>query len=186
MISGPDEFQYFLNLVSGVIVGMFVVQLLVVGALSNIQSYTIGWYYSQIFTFFSNLGLIFSVADSLISYEKYSRLSLHHHPDTVKFQSMFIISVITSVFFFLGWCFLLILPFFVLNMAFKDSSTISSTDVNIYQAATLIDGALFTIYFVLSPFIGKENYVYDSYEMMYSDDDIYAPEPDAIEMTAFA
>ena len=71
-------------------------------------------------------------------------------------------------------------------MAFKDSSTISTTDVNIYQAATLIDGALFTIYFVLSPFIGKENYVYDSYEMMYSDDDIYAPEPDAIEMTAFA
>jgi len=56
----------------------------------------------------------------------------------------------------------------------------------IYEGTTLLNGAIYTVFFIISPFIGKENYVYDSYEMMYSDDDIYAPEPDAIEMTAFA
>jgi hypothetical protein len=70
-------------------------------------------------------------------------------------------------------------------MSFKNVNDISSSDLNLYQAITLIVGSVFTLYFILTPFIKKDDYVFDSYELLYSDDDLYAPEPDAIEMTAY-
>ena len=70
-------------------------------------------------------------------------------------------------------------------MSFKNVNDISSSDLTLYQAVTLIVGSVFTLYFILTPFIKKDDYVFDSYELLYSDDDLYAPEPDAIEMTAY-
>lgn len=130
--------------------------------------------------------MVFSIAETLITYDKYDRLSFHHHQDTVKFQGYFIISLITSAIFMVCWALMIMLPFAVLSMAYKAQSNITSSDLLLYQIVTLVVGAIFTLYFVLTPFLKRDDYVYDSYEMLYSDDDLYAPEPDAIEMTAFA
>lgn len=45
----------FLNLCSGVIVGMFVVQVMIITSLTDFQSYSISLYFSQVFTLFVNL-----------------------------------------------------------------------------------------------------------------------------------
>lgn len=176
----------YLNLCSGVLVGMFVVQLMVVLALSDTESYKISLYYSQIFTLFVNLCVIFSVAETLLTYDKYSRLSTHHHRDTVKFQGFFLLSLVLSIIFMVCWALVILLPFPVLTMAYQNVNDISNSDLALYQAVTLIVGGIFTLYFVTSPFLKRDDYVYDSYEMLYSDDDIYAVHPDAVEMTAFA
>mmetsp|Transcript_16723 Transcript_16723/g.14638 ORF Transcript_16723/g.14638 Transcript_16723/m.14638 type:complete len:82 (+) Transcript_16723:792-1037(+) len=81
---------------------------------------------------------------------------------------------------------MLLLPFVVLEMAYKDVNDIKSQEKNLYQIVTLLVGAVFTLFFILTPFLKRDDYELDSYEIMYSDDDLYAPEPDAIEMTAFA
>ena len=70
-------------------------------------------------------------------------------------------------------------------MAFRDKDTVDSEDLSMYQTITLVVGIVFSIYFVLTPFLKRDDYNFDSYELLYSDDDLYAPEPDAIEMTAF-
>lgn len=49
----------------------------------------------------------------------------------------------------------------------------------------MIVGAIFTLFFISTPFVSRDDYYYDSYEKLYSDDDLYAPEPDAVEMTAY-
>lgn len=87
----------FLNIFSGVIVGMFVVNIMVILATNDNAMYSISLYYSQVFTMFVNLSVVLSVAETLIGYDKYSRLKDHLHPDTVKFQGYFIISLITSI-----------------------------------------------------------------------------------------
>ena len=89
----------FLNICAGVIVGMFVVQVMVVAALGDTESYKISLYFSQIFTMFVNLCVIFSIAETLIGYDKYSRLRDHSHTETWKFQMYFIISFATSIVF---------------------------------------------------------------------------------------
>jgi len=89
----------FLNLFSGVIVGMFVVNIMIIAAVNDLAMYSISLYFAQLFTFFVNLCVVFSIAETLISYDKYIRLRDHFHPDTVKFQGYFIISLITSAVF---------------------------------------------------------------------------------------
>ena len=71
-------------------------------------------------------------------------------------------------------------------MAYKDVNDVKNSEKMLYQISTLTVGAIFTIFFILTPFIKRDDYQFDSYELLYSDDDLYAPEPDAIEMTAFA
>jgi hypothetical protein len=89
----------FLNICAGVIVGMFVVQVMIVAALGDTESYKISLYFSQLFTMFVNLCVIFSIAETLIGYDKYSRLRDHSHSETWKFQMYFIISLVTSIVF---------------------------------------------------------------------------------------
>ena len=91
----------FLNLFSGVIVGMFVVNVMIISAVNDVAMFSISLYFAQLFTFFVNLCVVFSIAETLISYDKYIRLRDHFHPDTVKFQGYFIISLVTSVVFML-------------------------------------------------------------------------------------
>lgn len=70
-------------------------------------------------------------------------------------------------------------------MSYKNVNDITSSELTLYHAVTLIVGSVFSLFFVLTPFMKKDDYVFDSYELLYSDDDLYAPEPDAIEMTAY-
>lgn len=176
----------FLNLFTGVIVGMFVVNVMIIAAVNDEALYSISLYFSQLFTFFVNLCVVFSTAESMIGWDKYTRLRDHNHPDTVKFQGYFIVSIIKTIIFMMCWVLILLLPFVVLEMAYKDVNKIKDSERALYQAWTLIVGAVFTLFFVLTPFTKRDDYVFDSYEILYSDDDLYAPEPDAIEMTAFA
>mmetsp|Transcript_25395 Transcript_25395/g.25133 ORF Transcript_25395/g.25133 Transcript_25395/m.25133 type:complete len:82 (+) Transcript_25395:795-1040(+) len=80
---------------------------------------------------------------------------------------------------------MLLLPFVVIEMAYKNVNDITDTEKNLYSAVTLVVGAIFTLFFLLTLFIKRDDYEVDNYEMLYSDDDLYAPDPDAIEMTAF-
>lgn len=81
---------------------------------------------------------------------------------------------------------MLLLPFVVLKMAYRDINNVKTAEKSLYKFVTIIVGSIFTLFFVLTPFIKRDDYAFDSYEILYSDDDLYAPEPDAIEMTAFA
>jgi len=71
---------------------MFVVLAMIVSSVKEEEKYAL--YFSQIYTLFINLAVIFSVAETLINYDKYSRLVMHNDPDAVKFQGYFIISLV--------------------------------------------------------------------------------------------
>mmetsp|Transcript_25395 Transcript_25395/g.25135 ORF Transcript_25395/g.25135 Transcript_25395/m.25135 type:complete len:81 (+) Transcript_25395:543-785(+) len=75
---------------------MFVVNLMVILATNDRAMYSISLYFSQTFTLFVNISVVLSIAETLISYDKYKRLKSHHHSDTINFQGLFIISLITS------------------------------------------------------------------------------------------
>lgn len=89
----------FLNLSAGVIVGMFVVVSIITASVDTEEDYAI--YFAQIYTIFVNLAVVFSVAETLINYEKYKRLSDHNDLDALKFQGYFIISLVWTILFML-------------------------------------------------------------------------------------
>jgi hypothetical protein len=173
----------FLNLCSGVIVGMFVVFAIIVASVGKSEEYAL--YFCQMYTLFINLAVIFSVAEALINYETYSRLSKHNDADQYKFQGYFIVSMIWLVLFMICWILIVLLPFAVIPMVYDDAVSITSNQRSYFEYSNIFVGSVFTIFFITASFISRDDYFFDSYEKLYSDDDLHAPEPDAIEMTAY-
>ena len=173
----------FLNLCAGVIVGMFVVFSVVLSTTGNEEEYAL--YFSQLYTLFINLAVVFSVAETLINYEKFRRLARHNDNDSLKFQGYFIISLVWLILFLLSWLLIVILPIAVVPMSYKNKSKITDRQRLYFEWSNIIVGIIFSLFFALNPFINRDDYYYDSYEKLYSDDDMLAADPDAIEMTAY-